>query len=52
MSYRNSSSGHLGSLLTNPLSRRLLRRVAWVAVLIGAAYTGLILTWIFLDPRW
>jgi hypothetical protein len=38
--------------LTDPLSRRFLRRLAWVGVAIGGAYTAVILTWIALDPNW
>jgi hypothetical protein len=52
MSFRNTQSTLWRNPLTDPLSRRFLRRVAWVAVTIGAAYTALVLTWIALDSRW
>jgi hypothetical protein len=52
MSSWNTHSTHRRNPLTNPLSRRFLRRLAWVGVAIGAAYTAVILTWIALDPRW
>ncbi len=52
MAFRNASSDQWRNPLADPLSRRFLRRVAWVAVILGAAYTALPLTWIALDPRW
>jgi hypothetical protein len=49
---RNSEFGYSRNPLSDPLSRRFLRRLAWVGVLAVAAYTALVLTWIVLDPRW
>jgi hypothetical protein len=52
MSSWNTQSTQWRNPLADPLVRRFLRRVAWIGVTIGAAYTAVILTWIALDPRW
>jgi hypothetical protein len=52
MSSWNTQSTQWRNPLADPLVRRFLRRVAWIGVTIGGAYTAVILTWIALDPRW
>jgi hypothetical protein len=52
MAFRNTPSEQWRNPLADPLSRRFLRRVAWIAVIAGGAYTALVLTSIALDPRW
>ena len=60
MSFYNPSSYNSSSGISrqarepwiSPPARQLLRRLGWVVVIMGAAYTGLILTWMMLEPGW